>query len=334
MTDLRLSFACERYDRVEAIANESVKPEGIDLVYSRSPVAETFYRQLKYHEFDVSEMSISFYLMAKARQNFPYLAIPIFPMRRFFHTELLCNVDSGIKRPEDIVGKRVGLPEYGMTLGLWVRGILLHEFGIPADKIEWYVERTEKSIGAALGFRAPSNVKVQDVPPNESLVSMLSKGQVDVGFVYYEQMKSYMEKSTTAVLSTSKVKRLFPDRKAEAKRYFKKTGFFPINHVIIVRKELVDANPWIATNLFNAFVRSKQICFEINKKKTEMPHSFVWLEDLYDEINEVFGDDPFPYGFKANSKILDAMTTYSNEQGLTPRKLEPAELFFPNTIDL
>ena len=335
MSDLKLSFACEKYDRVEPLIDGSAKPEGIDLTYSRIPVADTFYRQLFFNEFDVSEMSISFFLIAKSRIDFPYLAIPVFPHRRFFHTDLVCNVDSGIKSPEDLAGKKIAVPEYGMTGPLWIRGILSHEFGVTPDKLEWYLERPmEKSIGAALGFRAPENIKIHDIPSGENAASLISQGKIDAGFLLTEQMRSTMERASADSLNRSKVRRLFSDSKAEGKRYYKKTGFFPINHTIVVRKSLLHDHPWIARNLYNAFVKSKLICYQRNKTMAELPHSFVWVDDLRAEAREVFGDDPFPYGFKANSKILDAITTYSNEQGLSPRKIDPSELFFKDTLDL
>ena len=335
MSDLRLSFACELYDRIQPLIDGAAKPEGIDLTYSRIPVADTFYRQLFYKEFDISEMSISFFLLAKSRVDFPYLAIPVFPHRRFFHTDLVYNTDSGIESPKDLAGKKIAIPEYGMTGPLWIRAILSHEFGVTPEKVEWWLERPmEKSIGAALGFRAPSNIKIHDIPTGENAASLISAGKIDAGFLLTEFMKSTMERASADSLNKSKVRRLFKDSKAEGKRYYQKTGYFPINHTIVVRKELLRDYPWIARNLYNAFVKSKTICYQRNKVMAELPHSFVWMDDLRAESREAFGEDPFPYGFKANSKILEAMTTFSFEQGLSPSKIDPREIFFHDTLDL
>lgn len=337
MPGLRLSFACEAHDRILPLTDGSVKPEGLDISYSRLPVADTFFRQLKNQEFDVSEMSISFYLMAKTMRgrSFPYLAIPVFPMRRFFHTEIQFREGSGIKKAQDLKGKRFAVPEFGMTMALWVRAVLRHEFGVNQGSMSWYVERTGgNSIGAALGFRPPAGVKVAVMKPEDTMASMFALGKLDAGVIYREQLRSSFERSTDSQLSGNpKVKLLFPDQKAESIRYFKKTGFFPINHTIVVREGLLKKHPWIARSLFTAFQKAKEVCYKRNNDYIARRPSFVWLDQLQREISEVFNGDPFPYGMRANRRILDAMIGYSLEQHLIHRKLELENLFFHGMID-
>jgi 4,5-dihydroxyphthalate decarboxylase len=290
---------------------------------------------LKHKEFDVSEMSLAFYLMAKSKGEFPYTAIPVFPMRRFFHTNLLYNVKSGVTKMEELKGRRIGIPEYGMTMGLWLRGILEHEFGVRPSDVHWFVERTsEASIGAALRFTAPSGVMVTPIPAGDSLASMLAKGSIDACRIGTERFKSTFDRSTNAFLvDSADVRPMYPYPKEEQKRYFRKTGFFPINHVIVVRDEILRQQPWVGANLLGAFQRSKEVAYERIEQFVNGPNSFVWLEELVHEMNSTFGDDPYPYGLKKNKEIIETMTQYAFEQGLISRKFVPEELFSKNTLD-
>ncbi|MGH2639407.1 MAG: PhnD/SsuA/transferrin family substrate-binding protein [Rhabdochlamydiaceae bacterium] len=332
-----LNFAANRYDKITSLINREIKIQDVELDYRQFPIAEIFFRQLKNGEFDLSDMSISFYLIARSSGNFPYIAIPVFPMREFFHSRIVVNTDSGIRKPQDLEGKRVGLPEYAVTASLWTRAVLHHEFGVLPEKIEWFVERSaQDSLAAAAGWKNPAGVRINEIPKEKSMLSMLNKGELDAAFIYRQEIRSRMERSTEDMFDGSKslISRLFNDPKEETKRYYRKTGFYPINHLVILRESLARENPWLPLRLYEAFNRSKQLCLERNKNLAYANNSFIWLDFLQDEIDDIFSDgDPFPYGLKRNRDILEAITQYSFEQGLTSKRVQLEEMFHDSTLD-
>lgn len=300
------------------------------------PPAEAHARMLKDQEFDISDMSMSHYLTSKLAGRAPFTAIPVFPMRRFFHTEMLVNTDSGINIPGDLKGKKVGIQEYGMTMALWTRGVLEHEFGVKPTDIDWFLERSPgDKVGDSINFAPPADVRIHQVPKDSSLMVVLEKGEIDAAFHYPRIFKTRRERETRLDQSFfAKTKTLFENPKQESIRYYKKTGFFPINHTIVVKNEILKENPWVALSLYEAFLKAKKLSYEKVISRRGWPTNFIFLDNLVDEVKEIFGDDPFPYGLKANEKILEAMIIYSYEQGLTPRKARLDELFFRTTLDL
>ncbi|MDA4111675.1 MAG: ABC transporter substrate-binding protein [Thaumarchaeota archaeon] len=336
MSRLRLSLSCPSYDRTEALRTGEVQPEGLELSYVTMPPADAHARMLKYQEFDASDMSMSFYLMGKLSGKTPFTAIPVFPMRRFFHSEVIVNVDSGIKTPSDLKGKRIGVQEYGMTLALWLRGILEHEFRVTPPEVEWYVERNPgEKVGDSIGFKAPPDVRINQLKPETDLMTSIENHEIDAAFPYPKIWKTHRDRSnSTGGVGQRKTRPLFADPKQESIRYYRKTGFFPINHVIVIKDEILKENPWVALSLYEAFLKAKEISYAKVEAKLREPTNYVWLDDLVNEVREIFGADPYPYGLKENENILDAIATYSNEQGLTPRKAVLNDLFFYTTLDL
>jgi 4,5-dihydroxyphthalate decarboxylase len=333
-TGLRLALACPDYDRTEALRTREVRPDGIDLVYLSMLPAEAHARMIRDQEFDASDMSISHYIASKVSGKASFTAIPVFPMRRFFHTDLIVNSSSGIHTPEDLRGKKIGVQEYGMTLALWIRGILQHEFGVASSEIGWYLERMpEDRVGGSLDFKLPAGVRTYQVPRDSDLLTMLQLGELDAAFPYPRIWKTKRDR-TSEIDEPDKVRRLFHNPKEEAIRYYEKTGFFPINHLIVVKDEILKENPWVALSLFEAFQKAKEVSYAKVKAKLREPTNYVWLDDLVEEVRKVFGDDPYPYGIRRNEKTIDAMTQYSWEQGLSPRKAAVSDLFFPTTLDL
>lgn len=330
-----LKFAANRYDKIEPLINNAVKIDGVELQYTQLPIAEIFYRQLKDAEFDLSDMSISFYLIAKSLGKLPYIAIPVFPMREFFHSRIVVSRNSGISRPEDLKGKRFGLPEYAVTASLWTRAVLQHEFGIQLDGMEWFVERPlTDSLAYAAGWKNPDGMKIREIPKEKSLLSMLGSGELDAAFIYRQEIQSRMERSTEDMFGAKhQVERLFPDQKSETLRYFKRTGYYPINHLMVIRESIAEKYPDLPMKIFSALERSKQLAQEKNRRLAFANNSFVWLDSLQEEIDGVFGDDPFPYGLRKNEKILKAILDYSLEQGLTTRKLTFEEMFHESLLD-
>jgi 4,5-dihydroxyphthalate decarboxylase len=337
MPKLRLSFISAFNERVDPLMKGSVQPEGIEIVPTYSPPPETFWRQLKFQEFEVGEMSMSSYLIARGR-GFDMIALPVFPSRRLFHTEISYNIESGIQKPEDLVGKRFGVGEYQQTAALWQRGILEHDFGVSQYKVHWYMERTEElSHGSATGFAPPQGISFQRIPPDKSMASMLVNNELDAAAINspYQNTPNVIARSHRipgAGGDWSKVKRLFPERMAEAKRFFQKWGFLPVNHAYTIRGDVYRKYPWVAFNLYSGFVKAKAA---FNAKLVDsIPSGLFFGKEYLAMTQEIFGADPYPYGVKANRKMMETLIDFSHEQGLITNKPKVEELFAESTRDL
>lgn len=337
MATLKLGIISAFNERVEPLMRGFVKAEGIELEPTYSHPSETFLRQLRDLEFPVGEMSISSYLIGRER-GLDMIALPVFPSRRLFHTELSVHTDSGINKPEDIVGKRIGVSEYQQTAALWQRGILEHDFGVSQFKVDWYMERTEEmSHGGVTGFKPPQGISFHRVPPEKSLASMLVHRELDVAAINSPVKHSPTQlgrshKITGAEGDWSKVKRLFPERIAEGKRFFDKWGFLPVNHAYTIRGDIYRKHPWVAFNLYSAFVKAKNY---FNARLEEsIPSALFFGKEYLTQTQEIFGDDPYPYGIKANRKLVETLIDFSYEQGLTTKKMKVEELFAESTLDL
>ena len=337
MLKLTLSFISAFNERVEPLMNGTIEADGIELIPTYSHPSETFWRQLKFQEFEVAEMSMSSYLIARSR-GVDMIAIPVFPSRRFFHADLSYHADSGVKQPGDLVGKRIGVGEYQQTAALWARGVLDHDFGVSQYKVDWYMERTEElSHGGATGFMPPPGISFNRIPPDKSLATMLVNHELDAAPIagHLTRAVNVIDRSTRirgGEGDWSKVKPLFPDPIAEAKRFFTKYGFVPVNHTYIVRGDVYRAHPWVAVNLYAAFVKAKAYARE--KLLERIPEALFFGPEYLTMTQQILGDDPFPYGVKANAAMLDTIIGYSNEQGLTPRKMKVDELFAEETLEL
>ena len=337
MARLTLSFISGVNERTNPLMDGTIQPEGVELIPTYSDPSETFWRQLKFQEFEISEMSLSSYLIAKSR-GMDMIAIPAFPARRFMHSQLSYHVDSGIKDPSDIVGKRIGVGEYQQTASLWTRGILEHDFGVSQYKVHWYMERSEElSHGGATGFTPPKGISFQRIPPDKSLASMLVNHELDVASVHraFQRGTNIIDRSTHIRGrggDWSKIKPLFADRIAEGSRFFKKHGYIPANHTYIIRGDIYRKHPWLAFNLYKAFVEAKEVARD--KLAESIPSGLVFGADYLKKTREIFGDDPYPYGVRDNREMLQTIIEYSYEQGLTPERLKIEELFAPSTLDL
>jgi 4,5-dihydroxyphthalate decarboxylase len=336
MAKLTLGFISAFNERVEPLMNGTIKAEGIELIPTYSHPAETFWRQLKFGEFEVAEMSMSSYLIARS-QGADMIALPVFPSRRLFQTELSYHVDSGITKPEDLERKRLGVAEYQQTAALWIRGILEHDFGVSQYKIHWYMERSEEmSHGAATGFKPPPGISFNRIAPNKSLASTLLENELDVAHVaspWVLQANALDRSSRIAGRGDwSKIKPLFPDRMAEGARFCKQHGFLPVNHAYIIRGDIYRQHPWLAFNLYSGFVKAKALARE--KLMEQIPAALFFAPEYAQMTGETIGDDPFPYGIKANQAMLDTIISFSYEQGMTPRKMTVEELFAQSTLDL
>lgn len=325
MSDLTLSLASWDYDRMKAIAEGTIKPVGINLIYLSLPVEEIFWRLTKYQEFDVSEMSLSSYLIAKDRDLLDYTAIPVFPSRFFRHSCVFVNTNANIERPEDLKGKRVGVPEYQMTASLWIRGFLEHDYGVKAKDMSWYsggLEETGREEKIKLNL--PDDISIQAIKPDQTLNSMLESGEID----------ALMSARTPSgfVKGSPNIKRLFPNYVETEKDYYRRTGFFPIMHVIVVRNEILRKYPWVATNLMTAFEQSKQAVYDSYNETAALKTTFPWQVHVFEEAKELMGEDYWPYGISKNKATIEAAIRYSYEQGLTSRKRSIGELFVASTF--
>jgi 4,5-dihydroxyphthalate decarboxylase len=319
---LRLSLACWDYDRTRALQSGQVDAEGIELVSLVLPVEETFYRMLRYQEFDVAEMSLSSYVLSLFGANPPFVAIPVFPSRVFRHGSIYVNSRSGITLPEQLAGRTVGVPEYQMTAAVWIRGILGEHHGVPVDSVVYRTGglhdagRTEK-----LALDLPPNFAVTPIAADQTLDAMLVAGELDA--LYTARAPRAFDPANAEGI----VRRLFADPKASEQSYFRSTGIFPIMHTVVIRREAYDANRWIATSLLDAFTRSKALMYEGLREITALKASLPWSVQEAEETIALMGEDFWPYGIEANRATLETFLRYSYEQGLAKRVLGVEEIF-------
>jgi 4,5-dihydroxyphthalate decarboxylase len=325
VSKLKLSLACWNYDRTRALMEGSVQAEGIDLTYLSMPVEETFFRMLRYREFDAAEMSLSSYAVSMFSDPPPFVAIPVFPSRFFRHSCIYVNADAGIRSPSDLKGKRVGTPEYQMTAPVWIRGTLAEHYGVPVDSVTYCtggLEETGRSEKIALSL--PPAIRIEPIGLAQTLSAMLAGGEIDA--LHTARMPS------TFTAGSGKVRRLFQNYREVERDYFRKTGIFPIMHTVVVRRETYERNRWIARSLFKAFVEAQQRAYEDLGITAALKSMLPWLTAHVEEARALMGDDYWPYGFDRNRQTLATFLRYHHEQGLSKRLLAPEELFAPETL--
>lgn len=323
MSLLPLTMAAVNYDRFRALQEGVVTPEGIDLEILPMAVEEIFWRQAKYAEFDVSEMSLSTYVLSFERDDFPYVALPVFPSRYFRHQTMFIRQGAGIESPSDLKGKRIGVPEYQITAGVWQRGILADDYGVRPEDVTWFsggVDQTGRIEKRRIEL--PARVSMTPIGPEQTLSQMLIDGDLDALLTAHVP---------GAFSQSDAVVRLFPNYKEVEKDYFRRSRIFPIMHVVVVRRSVLDAHPWIARSLLKAFEESLAIAKQDLTYRSSLKVMLPWLADHVDETLEALGDDYWPYGIDANQHVLETFLRYSHEQGLAPRRYAPEEIFVPST---
>jgi 4,5-dihydroxyphthalate decarboxylase len=326
MAKLKLTLGCWNYDRTRALMDGTVQVDGIDLNYLNMPVEETFFRMLRHQEFDVAEISLSSYAVSLFKDPKPFVAIPVFPSRFFRHSCVYVNANSGIREPRDLIGKRVGNPEYQMTAPVWIRGILSDHHGIPVDSVT-YLTGGEEEPGRSekLELDLPSNIKVERIPPDKTLSRMLAEGEIDA--LYTARMPSSFSRGD------GRVRRLFENYVEVEREYYRTTGRFPIMHTVALRRGVYQQNRWIAQSLFKAFQQAQQLTYEDLGETAALKAMLPWLHAHVEEARREMGDDYWPYGFEKNKDTLATFLRYSHEQGLSKRPLRPEELFAPETLE-
>jgi 4,5-dihydroxyphthalate decarboxylase len=327
---LELSIALSENENTQAILDGRIAPDAITLHPTALHPSEMFWRQLKFAEFDVSEMSMSSLTIATSQGPTQWVAIPVFTTREFFHLRALVRVASGIEQPADLKGKRVGVPEYQQTAAIWGRGVLQHEFGVHPRDIEWHMERTpETSHGGSTGFKPPDGVTVHQIPASTNIGEMMVKGELDATLLYLTD-PNLVDRSRIDLSKDDRFRPLF-DRKAEGPRYFKKTGIYQINHGMVIRRSIHERYPWAALNIFSAFAKARAAV--VRARDTAL-HRHYEPGLIGDEVRKALGADPMAYGVKSSRKVLETITQYVHEQGLTQRRVALEEIFAPSTMDL
>jgi len=325
MSNLHLTLACEDYDRTRPVKDGIVKPEGIELNYLVMPVEEIFWRMMKYEEFDASELSMGAFFTAASRGRRPFVAIPVFPSRTFRHRCIFVNTDSGVKRVEDLRGKRMGVPEYSMTAAVWLRGMFQHEYGIPPSDIHW-VQAGEEHPGRKdrVDFEMPAGVRLES-RPDTTLNALIESGEIAA------MMSPRMP--TCFLQGSPRVQRLFPDYRRAEMDYFKKTGMFPIMHVLVIKRSIYDKEPWVAQTLYKVFCEAKEICMRDLYDTNILRVSLPWTSAEYEDTRDLMTADYWPYGLEPNRANLETLHRYLLEQGLIKQKLNLDELFAKETVE-
>jgi len=323
MAKLRLSFACALYDRMQPLYTGEVQPAGIDLNFI--PIEEPrpiFDRMSGGQEFDVAEYSSSEFVQRFANKQCPFVAIPVFPSRAFRHGFIAINKKSGIAKPKDLEGKRVGVPLYTMTAAIFIRGLLQHEFGVNFEKIHW-VQGAVNHAGAhgkptVLPLLKPVSIEVD--PSGRSLSDLIEARVVDA---------TLGTSLPEAIRTNPDITRLFPNYVDMEREYYKRTGIYPIMHLVAIKKDIYERYPFVASSLYDAFVESKKIALKHMYNLRALRYMTPFLMRDIDEIYEVFNGDPWPYGVEKNRKTLEALVTYLVDQHLIAAPVKVDDLFVP-----
>lgn len=325
MAKLQLSIAMGDYDRNRALYDGRVQIDGVDPVYMLQNPEEMFFRSMRSRDYDISELSFSSYLVKHSRGECPYIAVPVFLSRAFRHTSLYARKDR-IKRPEDLKGKRIGLPEYQLTANVWARALLQDDYGVRPEDVTFVrggidtPGRPEK-----IALQLPPGVRVEPAPEGVTISDLLDRGEID-GFMAPRPPSKH-------VLKNPNVGWLFDDPTATAKDYYKRTGVFPIMHVLGVRKELAAQHPWLPGALLKAFTQSKAAALELLEDTSATKVTLPFVEEQLKAARETLGEDFWSYGVQGARRTLETFVRHHHSQGLSPRQVPVEELFHPATYE-
>src|SRR5258705_2883317 len=316
MPGLKLSLACGAYDLLSPLIDGTATAPGIEFNALTMASPERHGRMFRHEEFDVCELSIVGYLIAREAGR-ALTAIPVFPHRRFRHGYVFKRMHSSIEKPADFNGKRVGLRTLQNSAGLWMRGILHDHHGVDLTSIEWWCQEEEK-----IPVSTAASMKVRLVPKGRNIDQMLVEGQLEAA-IYPEILPSIRSGSPKAGL-------MFPDVKMAENEYYKKSGIFPIMHTVVIRNEILEKNPWAAVSVVQGFQKAKEHCY----RRMHNPRNFalVWMHELMQEQEEIFGRDPWPYNLEDNRKTLEAVVRYAHDEGMIKTQPKIEELFYPSTL--
>lgn len=325
MAKLNLSVAVRDYDRTRPLSDGVVQIDGVDPVFMALDPEEIFFRAFRQAEFDICELSLSSFTVKTAQGTCPYVGVPAFVSRAFRHTSIYVRTDR-IKKPADLKGKKVGVPEYQLTANVWARAILQDDHGVKPSDIHWIrggleeAGRLEK-----IAITLPRDVKLDNAPDGRTLSAMLEAGEID----------AFVGPRVPSCFSRGHphVGWLFSDPVAAAMDYYKRTAIFPIMHLVGVRRELAETHPWLPAAVSKAFERSKSIALEKLSDTSSTKVTLPFVEERLMEARQLMGEDFWPYGVAANRKTLETFLAHHHAQGLSSRQVKVEELFHPGTLE-
>jgi 4,5-dihydroxyphthalate decarboxylase len=330
MANLRWKFAAQDYEHTRALFDGRVQVEGIDLEHVDLFPAVTFERMLVNKEFQACEMAMTIYASSLDLAERPFVAIPVFPVRTFRHSAIYINADAGIREPKDLIGKRMGeFVFYGHDAGLWPKGILSSEYGVPHDTFTYFFGGVGQPAQPQtwVPSRPPAHIRGEHIGTQRTLDAMLEAGEIDA-------LVSAVT-PPTLLKGASKIRRLFENFEPVERDYFRRTGIFPIMHTLVIRREVYEEHPWSAMALYRAFKEAKALALQRYTHAAIINHttfSIPWMTAHVAEVRGLMGEDWWPYGLEANRKVLDTFLGYHHEQGLSKRRYKPEELFLPETL--
>jgi len=321
MANIPLSFAINPYEHVRDLLDGTVRAEGIDFTFLRVPTEEIFYRFVRFREWDVSEMAFGKLAVLVSQGDNSIVAIPVFPSRVFRHSSIYVRSDGGITRPEQLAGKRIGVPTWSQSASMYSRGMLAHEYGVDLKSIHWHQGGVNQAGRVEnVNLALPSWLRLTRVS-DRSLSEMLLAGDLDAVFS--------ARPPDPCTAGDPRVRRLFQDYRAVELAYWEKTGIFPIMHVVAMRRDVYEHHRWVAMNLFTALETAKNRSLDRLRSMTESAIPMPWIPEQTLVSRRILGEDFWPYGIEPNRKTLEAFTQYAFEHGVCARKVEVEELFVP-----
>jgi 4,5-dihydroxyphthalate decarboxylase len=325
MAKLELSVAVGDYDRTRALIDGSVAIDGVDPIYMTLGPEEIFFRAFRAAEFDICELSLSSYTVKTAQNNCPYIAVPAFVSRAFRHTAIYVRTDR-VKKPEDLKGRKVGLPEYQLTANVWARALLEDDYGVKPSDIHWIRGGIEEAgRPEKLAIKLPPGVRLDNAPDGATISGLLEAGEID-GFIA-PRPPTLVEKGHP------NIGWLFSDPVAVAKDYYKRTGLFPIMHVVGIRRTLAEKHPWLPGAVFKAFEEAKAVGMEKLSDTSATKVTLPFVEEALRNARALMGEDYWSYGVEKNRKVLDYFLAQHHAQGLSSRRVAVDELFHPGTYE-
>ena len=323
---LHMTIAMGRYDRTAALFDGRVRPEGIDATWLALNVEQTFWRMFRHQEFDASELSLSGTLVRMGHGVRDFVPIPVFLSRTFRHECFYAAGDSPLSGPEELAGKRVGVPEFQITAAVWARGLLEDEYGVRQEDVTWVQGGVEQSGTKPQEPVSPPGVTIEEAPPGTTLSQMLLDGRIDA-LVSPRRPSAFADGS-------GRMRRLIPDVWAASRGYYERTRIFPIMHIVAIRRSIVDANPWVPQTLSNAFLAAKRLADEALRDTTALPVGLPFLVQHTEETAALMGEDFWPYGVEANRATLETFIRYAHRQGLIPEPPDVDSIFPASTREV
>jgi 4,5-dihydroxyphthalate decarboxylase len=321
---LELSLACQDIDRNRAIIDGRVTIEGCRLNLVVGKPEEIFQRAFRHQEFDISELSLCTHLVTTARRDAPYIAVPAFVSRAFRHSSIYVREAAGIDRPEALKGRKVGVPDFQQTAGVWARGLLADEYGIDRRDIHWHMGGLEQPGRAArVPLELKNEIRIDPIGRDRTLSQMLEAGELD----------AVIAPRPPAGYGRHGIARLFPDTRQAEEAYFRKTRLFPLMHAIGIRRALADQHPWLAVNVYTAFRQARAMAMESLKRMDTPQVAHPWIAEEIGRVKAVMGEDYWPYGIDENRNELAALMRYAEADGLVEAPVPLERLFASSTFD-